>query len=123
MADYDYRDAMKKDILDYIEDNIDLEKYSREELSEKLNEDLWVEDSVTGNGSGSYTFNRAEAKEYVVDNTELCKQALDEFCVSAEQIAENFLCEDWEYFDVTIRCYLLSEMIEEALDELGLTDD
>ena len=29
-----------------------------------------------------------------------------------------FLEENWEYFDVTIRCYLLSQAISAAIDEL-----
>jgi hypothetical protein len=77
-----------------------------------------VEDSVTGNASGSYTFNRWTAKEYVADNMELLKDALDEFCTESRTIAEHFLNEDWEYFDVSIRCYLLGSVISEVLDEL-----
>lgn len=115
---YNYYDAMEKDIKDYIEENINLEDYTREELEEELNERLWACDSVTGNGSGSYTFNRYEAKEYVTDDISLCAEALKEFCVDAETITEHFLCEDWEYFDVTIRCYILSSAICNVLDDL-----
>ena len=49
---------------------------------------------------------------------ELCIEAVKEFCVESETIAEKFLSEDWEYFDVTIRCYLLGQAISEALDEI-----
>ena len=120
---YNYKEEMKKDIIAEIEDT-----YSKEQIAERmedrgsfaedLNDELWIADSVTGNGSGSYTFNRYTAKEYVTDNMELCIEALREFCVEAETIAEKFLSEDWEYFDVTIRCYLLGSMIEEALDQI-----
>ena len=114
---YNYYNAMENDIKNYIEENIDLSDYTREALEEELNDDLWICDSVTGNGSGSYTFCRATAKEYVADNMDLCVDALKEFCVEPETIAEKFLTEDWEYFDVTIRCYLLSECICSVLDE------
>ena len=42
----------------------------------------------------------------------------DEFGTSASDIGEKFLDEDWEYFDVSIRCYLLGQAISEVLDEL-----
>ena len=121
MTDYDYREEMKNDIMDYINDNypdIQVTPDNRDEWEEKLNEELWIADSVTGNGSGSYTFNSYKAKEYVMDNTDLCSEALVNFAVGSEEIADRFLQEDFEYFDVTIRCYLLGEMIETVLDEL-----
>lgn len=113
---YNYYEAMANDIREYLEDT-----YTAEELAEKmadvesfreeLDEDLWTVDSVTGNGSGSYTFCRETAKSYVLDNMDMCIDALKEFCVEAETIAEKFLSEYWEYFDVTIRCALLSQVI------------
>ena len=41
-----------------------------------------------------------------------------EFCVEADTIAKKFLESDWEYFDVTARCYVLSMGISEVLDEI-----
>lgn len=61
---YNYLEAVKEDVKEYIEENIDLSEFGDiEELKEKLNEDLWINDSVTGNASGSYTYNRAKAKK------------------------------------------------------------
>lgn len=45
-------------------------------------------------------------------------EACKEFGVNNETVGEKFLNEDWEYFDVTIRCYLLGWAISEALDEI-----
>ena len=73
---------------------------------------------MTGNGSGSYTFNRATAKEYVEDNMDLCLDACKEFGVDGADAFEKLCSGEWEYFDVTIRCYLLGECIAAALDEL-----
>lgn len=121
---YDYNEAMKEDILEYIRENYTQEEITdnlltdRDGWEEDLQDSLWVEDSVTGNASGSYTFNSWTAKEYVTNNMDLLKEALDEFCTDSHTIAENFLNEDWEYFDVSIRCYLLSSALSEALDEL-----
>lgn len=117
---YDYREAMKDDIVQYIEENINLDEYEdNEELYETLDEDLWVADSVTGNGSGSYTFNREEAKKYVVDNMDLVGEMIEEFDIDTKTIGEKFKEQDWEYFDVSIRCYLLGQVLGEVLEELG----
>ncbi|MDD3193614.1 MAG: hypothetical protein PHE47_07175 [Oscillospiraceae bacterium] len=63
---YDYREAVKEDILQYINDEISFEDFDTlEELEEKLNEELWTADSVTGNASGSYTFSTYEAEENI----------------------------------------------------------
>jgi len=122
MTEYNYLKAMIEDIKDYIRNNAELDRndleYGREDLEEKLYDDLWTEDSVTGNASGSYTFNRYQAAEYVNDNIDLLHEALTEFCVDADTIVDKFLSEDFEYFDVTIRCYLLRQAIAEALDEI-----
>ena len=116
---YNYLEAMKQDIMDYIRNEVNTNEFaSREELEESLNDDLWTVDSVTGNGSGSYTFNRAEAEEYVNDNSDLLREAISEFDVDSETVAEKFLDTDYEYFDVTIRCYLLGQAISEALDDM-----
>lgn len=121
---YNYLDSMKEDILTAIRDNYTPEEIAekmedRDSFEQELNDDLWVDDSVTGNGSGSYTFSRCTAKEYVNSNMLLCCEAIHEFCVDAETVAGKFLSEDWEYFDVTIRCYLLGSAIWEALEELS----
>ena len=117
---YDYLEAMKKDIREAIDEGYNLQEYCgrREELEEKLNEELWIDDSVTGNGSGSYTFNRAKAKEFVMDNLEILAEMAKEYDLDDKTIAEHFLAEDWEYFDVSIRCYLLPQVTHMVLDDL-----
>ena len=119
---YDYLESMKADINDYLEENKELLELDREELEEKLNDDLWINDSVTGNASGSYTFCRATAKEYVEDNMDLVQEVVNEFCISADTVAEKFLSENYEYFDVSIRCYLLGAAIHEVLENLDNED-
>lgn len=115
---YNYEENMKEDIKAWIEENISIEDNDVD--YDDIYESLWIEDSVTGNGSGSYTFNREEAKEYVVDNMELCQDALREFCTPAEEIGNRFLNEDWEWLDVTIRCYLLGQLLGEVFEEMGI---
>ena len=114
-----YLDQMKEDILDYIrEEGITVTSENREEVEEELNDKLWTVDSVTGNASGSYTFNSSKAKEYVVENMDVLKEMVTEFDIDAKTVAEKFINEEWEYFDVSIRCYLLGQAIDETLNEI-----
>ena len=119
---YNYLEAVKDDVKQAIEDNYDIADYSdRDEFEETLNDDLWVDDSVTGNGSGSYTFDRAKAKEYVQGDPkaiDYIKDLADDYGLDGSTIGEKFMNDDWEYFDVSIRCYLLGWAISEVLDEL-----
>lgn len=118
MKKYDYREAVKNDVRDYINDEIDLNEWkgNRKELEEKLNEDLWTVDNVTGNGSGSYTFSTWKAEENLCHNLDLLEEALDEFGSDKGYLLENGA----EAADVTIRCYLLGSAISEVLDELEI---
>ena len=115
---YNYLEELKSDVRNYIKevasDYMDCEDI--DELRENLYDNLWDEDSVTGNGSGSYTFNREEAKKYVADNLDLMVEAYKEFD-SIEKLVNNLEDSDFETIDVTIRCYLLSQALDEVLDD------
>lgn len=114
MERYDYRENVKNDIKNYIRDNeIRWNEDSRKEVEERLNDDLWTVDSVTGNGSGSYTFNTWEAEEYLCHNIDLLQEARAEFGDERDPLEQGA-----ETLDVTIRCYLLGQCIGKALDEL-----
>lgn len=122
MKKYNYMDSLKNDIRNYLEDEVidymERLEDDRDELEQELNDDLWINDSVTGNGSGSYTFNRNKAKENVIANMDLVAEMADAFCVELSELGKRFKDEDWEWFDVSIRCYLLGQAISEVLDEL-----
>lgn len=116
MERYDYFSAVKKDVKNVVmnEYNYSEElKESREDFEQKLNDELWTNDHVTGNGSGSYTFSAWQAEENICHNLELLQEALNEFGCGVTDIANGA-----EYCDVTIRCYLLNQAISEVLDEL-----
>lgn len=120
---YDYKEAILDDVREYVEEEINLNEWkgNRDKLEEKLNDDLWTCDSVTGNASGSYTFNAWEAEENLCHNLDLLEKALEEFGSDKGYLLEHGA----EAADVTIRCYLLSWAIPEVLDELEeeLTED
>lgn len=113
---YDYRLAVAEDVREYINENIDLKEYKgrREELEEKLNDELWGADSVTGNASGSYFCNSYKAEEALMHNLDLLVEACEEFGSGVDILKDGA-----EVCDVTIRCYLLSGCIAEVLDELS----
>ena len=116
MDTYNYRKAVRDDVLEYIENEITLSDWAgrREELEEYLEETLWANDSVTGNASGSYYFNSWKAEESIAHNWDLLAEALEEF----GQDGTDVLKEGAEAMDVTIRCYLLNESISSVLDDL-----
>lgn len=115
MKKYDYLTAVTADVTDYINNEINLEEYeTADELKDELNDRLFVNDSVTGNASGSYTFNAWEAEENLCHNLDLLGEALTEFGCNPDYMAKNGA----EVCDVTIRCYLLSEAVSDAVDAL-----
>lgn len=118
---YDYREAMAEDVKEWIKENIDLTEWTedREGLEQQLNDDLWTEDSITGNASGSYYCNSYKAEESIAHNWDLLNEALDEF----GQNDINVIKKGAEWADVTIRCYLLWSVISEVLDELEENGD
>jgi hypothetical protein len=118
MEKYDYRQAVMDDIKQYIEDHdIKVTTSTRDELQDELYDDLFISDSVTGNASGSYTFNAWQAEENLCHNLDLLKEACNEFGDSCNILDCPESC------DVTIRCYLLSECLAEVLDELEEEDE
>lgn len=125
MSNYDYYAAMRQDVRNAIDEGYSLDEWRgrRDELEEKLNEDLWIDDGVTGNASGSYYCNSYKAMQAVMDNMELLQEALDEFGADYADIGRRFMAGDWEYFDVSIRCYLLSSVVADVLDDIEADGD
>lgn len=118
--EYDYRETVRNDVIEQVKDGYkenSLRLYKeegRDALEEYLNDELWIDDQVTGNGSGSYTFDTWEAEENLCHNMDLLAEACDEFGQDVGEAVKRGA----EYCDVTIRCYLLGGAISEAIDEL-----
>ena len=112
---YNYFEEVRNDIRNYIEwNNIEINEENKEEMQEELNNTLWLDDSVTGNGSGSYTFSAWQAEENLAHNWELLKMACDEF---GGDLGE-WIARGAEYCDVSIRCYLLAGCLAQVIDEI-----
>lgn len=117
---YNYREEMAQDIKEYIRENeSEFEGLDIDELRDKLYDDLWTVDSVTGNASGSYTFNSFRAEEYIKDNLDLLGEAYEELS-TPEDLGRELIDQNYENMDVTIRCYLLYQVIDEVLEDTDL---
>ena len=70
---------------------------------------------MTGNGSGSYFFNAAKAREAVADAIwdEKILDALSEITIDGDEIAQYLRDNNPESLDVCIRCAMLSEVYGE----------
>ena len=106
---YNYYEAVKNDALEYIKEN-NLQDKSQDELYDEL----FLADSVTGNASGSYYCNTYKAEEALTHNLDLLKEALNEFGGNFNDALERGA----EYCDVTIRCYLLGQVLADVLEEV-----
>jgi len=111
MERYNYLAVVKDDVRNYISDEVNLSEFNKvEELNEFLNEKLFNENSVTGNSSSeTYTYSREVAAENLLYNMDLLSQAMGEF--------GDVLDKGEEACDVSIRCYLLPQAINEVLDD------
>lgn len=117
---YDYYENVKDDVENYINENKEYFKATDlEELEEELNDQCWDCDSVTGNASGSYTFNTYKAEENLNGNWDLLQEALEEFgCSDINPIKKGA-----EWCDVIIRCYILSQAISSLLEQMEENED
>ena len=109
-----FLDEVRNDLKQMIIDNYPTRKELEEADRETIYDDAFIDDSVTGNGSGSYYFNTWKSKENVLNNEEVVEEMIDEFGVDMKEHWN-----DWEYLDVSCRCYLLGQVdIEEVIQEI-----
>ena len=130
MQKYNYLEAVKDDVETWLVDNSSqFEKIKDNNkidgvidwdgVKDDLNEILWNEDSITGNGSGSYTFNSEKAREYVLygDGLQCLEDLVGEGWLTYESIGKDVTNYDFESLDVSLRCYFLSQAIEEVITD------
>ena len=125
MEKYDYRRVITNAIKDWIVNDTDLMEEGGssiydDDIADWIWDEVWCEDSITGNGAYYYD-TEDKCSEYICYNFDLLYEAAREFCIDDDV---NILIEHYEdkslarYFDTAIRCYLLGECIEKALEEL-----
>lgn len=125
MEKYDYRRAITDDIKDWIVNETDIieegiKEDRDDDLSNWIYEEVFDEDSVTGNGP--YYYGTEDfCSECLSGNFDILYKAAHEFAIDDEV---NILIKHYEdkdlarYFDCTIRCYLLMECVYAAVEEL-----
>ena len=117
----DYIEAVAEDAVRLIDwgeyDYLIEDAGDMDDLIDDVMGDLWTDDGVTGNGSGSYTMCRDTAAEYAgevlfdPDFVEECE------CMCIDM--GNLLAEGPEAVDVTARCLALEHACDEIRDAVA----
>ena len=118
---YNYKEQIRADVREWIENNKEqINGLDRHDAFEVVYDSCWVDDSVTGNASGSYTFNRWEARQNFFndeDSEEYIDQMIEYGFTCRESVGRAVRESQWELLDVTIRCWLLCDAVSDVLDE------
>lgn len=116
MEKYDYYKNVREDVKQRLNEWLDFDRINDySDIDEVINavyDDFFNSDSITGNGSGSYTFNSWAAEENLCHNMDLLKEALDELGGELNDYIDSA-----EACDVTIRCYVLGQLVGEVVKE------
>ena len=118
MKMYSYPQAVKSDIREYLKEELDVGTFGLliqgdDDTIEDVREELFEDDSITGNASGSYTMNSLEAEQNLAGNWDLLREAKDELDPGVDLIAKGP-----EFCDVLIRCYLVDWCFNETLNDI-----
>lgn len=111
----DYYQQVKNDAIAAIDEQFNYGYWDGDTQWDVVYDNLFVDDAVTGNGSGSYFFNAAKAREAVADAIwdDKILDTLSEIGISGDRIAQYLRDNDAESLDVCIRCAMLSEVYGE----------
>lgn len=111
----DYYQQVKNDAIAAIDEQFDYGYWDGDTEWDVVYDNIFVDDAVTGNGSGSYFFNAAKAREAVADAIwdEKILDVLSEIGISGDRIAQYLRDNDAESLDVCIRCAMLGEVYSE----------
>ena len=119
---YSYKEVVRSDVREWIEDNKEqIEGLDRHDAYDVVYDSCWVADEVTGNASGSYTFSRYEARQNFFndeDSDDYISQMIEDGFISADELGKKISESNWEYIDLSIRCWLLCDAVSDVLDEM-----
>ena len=118
---YNYKEQVRADVREWIDDNKEqIEGLDRHDAYEVIYDSCWVDNSVTGNASGSYTYSRWEARQNFFndeDSDEYIDQMIEDGFTCRESVGRAVQESQWELLDVSIRCWLLCDAVSDVLDE------
>lgn len=107
-------------VVEDVKDSIECGDYDGYTDASEVYEEMFTDDAITGNGSGSYTFNAALAEEYasgVLFDPEFLSE-LEAYGYTLESLA-GMLSDGAETVDVIARCIALPYAFAEIdVDEM-----
>lgn len=119
---YSYKDVVRSDVREWIDDHKEvLQDVDRHDVFDVVYNACWIDDNVTGNASGSYTFSRYEARKNFFndeDSEEYIDQMIEDGFTCRESVGKAVQESNLELLDVLIRCWLLCDAVTEVLDEM-----
>lgn len=118
MKIYSYPSHEQQDIKEFIEKRLDSGTFGMliqgdEDTIQDVEDLMLDQDEITGNGSGSYTFNTWKAEQNLTGNWDLLREAKEELQPNVDLIDKGP-----EYCDVMIRCYLLDWCFRKTLTDI-----
>lgn len=118
MKIYSYPLHEQQDIKEFIEKRFDSGTFGLlvqgdKDTIEDVKDLMFDQDDITGNASGSYTFNTFKAEQNLMGNWDLLKEAREELQPNVDLIDKGP-----EFCDVLIRCYLLDWCFNKALADI-----
>lgn len=116
MNRHDYLAELKDCLADNGYDEI-----IREKGFDEAYDEAFLDDCITGNASGSFTFNSYEAMENIFGAEDVIEELVNEYGLDSETVTSHLT--DYEYWDVSIRCYLLNEAMMDFAGHLDYDDD
>ena len=116
---YDYLAALEYDIKEWCRyEYFNLSEYEDiEDAHEFLHDELWDDDSITGNG-GNWYASTAECEEYLSGNWNLIFNAIENFCVDMNEEIKKYKEDTPCFLDCLVRLDLLDKAIGNVLEDL-----
>lgn len=119
MKHYNYRENIKKDIAQYIKDNINIEDFDDvEDFKIYLAKILLIPNEITGEINNSYTNDSVLSEIFLVGNLSLLSKSLEYFHNTNNINITNILNRGAEYCDMIVRKYILETSIDEILNQI-----
>lgn len=123
MDKYNYYIEVQNDVENWIELNDDLFNMSnfdnKDDAAEYLYDQMWDDNSITGNGPDGYA-DEYLCEEFLCHNLDLLIEAMREFDVMHDPFSIRSYIDNHRlarYLDCTIRCYVLGQAIDRALEK------
>lgn len=108
---YDYIEHIVNDIALWVDENDYDFSDSYDENFDDLEQIFWIDDDITGNGSGAYFSKSVDAENALCHNWDLVAEMCEDWGTDALEMMEDPI-----KADVSVRCYLLRDAICNYLD-------